>query len=100
MENFDQRDKNRKFADKWQGPYKVIKVLGQGTLEIKRLDKRENNKVVNVAIIKPFKQPTAEQIEQPGPATEGIPKKKRERKVYEKNPEFERNTRSKKPIKN
>jgi phage-related protein len=31
---------------------KVIKVLGQGTLEIKRLDKRENSRVVYAAILK------------------------------------------------
>ena len=85
-------------ADKWHGPYKVIKVVGQGTLEIKRLDQREQNKIINVAIIKPYTQPTTEQVEQPAPASPE--KQKRRRKVYEKNPEFERVTRSKKPIDN
>jgi hypothetical protein len=33
MKIFDMKSKNSKSAEKWQGPYKVIKVLGQGTLE-------------------------------------------------------------------
>ena len=44
MKIFDLKSKNSKLAEKWQGPYKVIKVLGQGTLEIKRLDQNEIEK--------------------------------------------------------
>jgi hypothetical protein len=40
MKIFDLKSKNSKLAEKWQGPYKVIKVLGQGYLEIKRLESK------------------------------------------------------------
>jgi hypothetical protein len=65
-----------------QGPYKVIKNLGQGTLEIKRLYKKENSMVVNMAIVKPFKQPTREQIEQQEPCQHSMPKSGRERRIF------------------
>jgi hypothetical protein len=90
---FDMKNKNSKLAEKWQGMYKVIKLLGQGTLEVKRLDWKENSRVVNVAILKLFKQLTAEPIEQPAPLpTLPCSRKKRERRVHVPKPKFERFT--------
>jgi LytS/YehU family sensor histidine kinase len=49
---YNVKNKNKKLAKRWDSLYKIIKIMGQETAEIKKLESRERSKIVNFANIK------------------------------------------------